>query len=310
MEQLTRALLGGLETHRKKHWVMVSLTVRHSARMPLSWTKKGLMSAWRKCRSNGTVARIFKKHVGATARAIEVTQSSVNGWHPHIHLAILTSEWESYEKEAFTDAWRNACADAMGSECEPDETHGVRWSQKKLYRGDGDKRLQAYMTDIGLELSLGGSKTTRANASRSPWQIAHAAVRGDDRSVLLWQEYERAMKGTRVIELDERAAAFAREFVPVPAVGDVGEVKGELSFENAEVVGQDSVYIMIHPEQFYIVRAVERWRPNATREWLDVMAAPGPLDAKVISDRLDAWLRKMMTVIRSHEPRARDTVAA
>src|SRR5277367_237769 len=87
MVQLSAALRGGLEACPSHAWRMLSVTFRHYAGMRLKWLRDCLMRAWRRCRQNGYVQRIFKNRVEASARAFEVTHSFENGWHPHLHIA-------------------------------------------------------------------------------------------------------------------------------------------------------------------------------------------------------------------------------
>ena len=227
-DQLARALRGALDAHPSDHWQMLSVTLRHRAGMALKWLRLGLMAAWRHCRQSGSVQRIFKKHVRATARALEVTHSFANGWHPHLHVALFTSDWSGDEQNALDRQWQKSVVHALthvvaddrkrkakttegyhvtleeralALECRPMTEHAIKWSAKKLFAGDTSTQLEKYMTDIGLELTLGPTKTTQRDGARTPWQIAQAAVDGDKISERLWCSYERALKGARCIEL-------------------------------------------------------------------------------------------------------------
>ena len=83
--------VGGLE-HDEAQWRMLTVTLRHDGSESLLSLRKGVMRAWRRCRQSGTVQRLWKRHVCASVRSIEVTYGE-NGWHPHLHLVILTTEW-------------------------------------------------------------------------------------------------------------------------------------------------------------------------------------------------------------------------
>ena len=73
-------------------WQMVTLTLRHHAGERLEESLNRLMQAFRRVRRTRIVRDIFSARVSATVRATEVTFGR-NGWHPHIHLLLRTSEW-------------------------------------------------------------------------------------------------------------------------------------------------------------------------------------------------------------------------
>jgi hypothetical protein len=341
MTRVARALAGGLEANKQSYWQMLSVTLRHRNGMPLRWLRDGLMKAWRRCRQHGYVQNIFKRLVKASARAFEVTHSFVNGWHPHLHIAILTDGWSDEDRETLDRVWQESVVWALthvdadnrrkqaktvtgyhvklderarALECRPNDENGIKWSRRQLRRGDEGSKLQAYLTDIGLELSLGSTKTTSRECSRTPWQIAQAAVEecADDpahvriidgerkcfcsscSSRRLWWEYERGVKGTRCIELDDRAMKYATEFQMCGGATDEAAVT-ELSFEGAERVGQEAVYTALDPEMMYTVRAYERIDARATSLWLEAAAnTPGPLTAAGIRESVDACIRGMV----------------
>ena len=305
MAQLTRALRGGLDARPDLSWQMISVTVRHHERMPLEWLRRGMMRAWRRTRQNGSVARIMKRRVAGTVRVVEITEGA-NGWHPHLHIGLLTSTWEDDERETLARVWEEACERELSTAARPDREHGIRWSKRRLRRGDGGSALEKYLTDIGLELSTVSTKTARRTSSRTPWQIAAEAGEGDAAAIKLWREYEQATKGARAIELDDRAAAFARVDAVNPNVGDVD---GVLSFEGAKVVGEDFVFAVLHPEMLHHVRAYERIDARATALWLEAAAAPGPLTAAAVEQRVDACIRWMIAKTRAAPGRGA-TVAA
>ena len=342
MKQLEAALVAGLDWFPTHHWVMLSVTMRHHGGMRLRWQRDVIFRAWRRCRQNGSVQRIFKTRVEASARAFEVTHSLAYGWHPHLHVALLTTEWTEHEKAVLRNAFLHALVvEACRMKGTPYEVarsyvddegerkmklvtvHGeawdvakhrqwapffteyveraLRWSQKKLTSENQSRELSSYLTDIGLELSMGATKTTHAEGSRTPWQIAEAAVSGDERSKGLWWEYESATKGTRCIELDDRAADLAK--VPPkkrdtddPVIVEAGEASGALDFSNAPLTGPDAVFAELDPEMLPIVRRYERFiDPRATTLWLEAAAATrGPLTAASIRASVDECVRGMV----------------
>lgn len=262
-------------------------------------------------------------------RGIEVTHSWAHGFHPHLHLAMLTDDWSEHEREvlvlAFVDALvveatakiTNARGRVVAWDVESyrhwrayfgafDE-NAIRWSARKLRWSDvrdaapgASTDLEVYLTDMGLELTLDSTKTTRQEGSRTPWQIAAAAVKGSEPCANLWREYELAMKGTRCIELDDRAVAFTRDARRAyDRELEASSPQGELDFSNAPTVGDDFVEVVLHPEMLSTVRAYERIDPRATKLWLDAARAPGELTERAVSERIDACIRAMASAIAS-----------
>lgn len=358
MVQLSRALRGGLEAHPQAFWVMLSVTFRHFKGLRLGWLRDCLMRAWRMTRQQRQVRKLFDSHVLASARAIEVTFGS-SGWHPHVHVCLLTTAWSPRDKRVLLETYLRsfaacACKKITGTLYKKKRatkekpahtvvTHGVvawdvesyrkwlayfteykgnaiRWSrcqackgagctschgsgEARLYRGDGGGKLEEYLTDIGLELSLGATKSTHAEASLTPWQIAERAVGGSEVDRERWDEYERAMHGTRCIELDERAAALAVEEEKRYPATDAellkGGAVGEVSFEGAELVGKTSVYVDLDPEFLRIVRDYERVHVHATWMWLEAArTSPAPLTAASIRDAVDRCIYGMVCALR------------
>lgn len=345
MKRVSRALAGGLEANKQSFWQMLSVTLRHRNGMPLRWLRDGEMKAWRRCRQDGNVQRIFKRLVKASVRAFEVTHSFVNGWHPHLHIAILTDAWSDEDRDTLDRVWSESVVWALthvdadnrrkaaktnegyhvkieehvrALECRPNKENGIKWSKKTLRRGDEGSKLQAYLTDIGLELSLGATKTTSRECSRTPWQIAAAAVEecanAPKKKVpyarlvdgcpcqacsakRLWWEYERGVKGTRCIELDDRATKYATEFSMCSGATDEAQV-GELSFDGAPLVGEAAVYAALDPEMMYVIRTYEKRDARATTMWLEAAAnTSGPLTAASIRESVDACIRGMVAVL-------------
>lgn len=74
-----------------------------------------------------------------------------------------------------------------------------------LDAGRADERARAsYVTKLGFEI-VGVGK-----ASRSTWDLASRAARGDRQAAHEWRAFEAATFGARMIEMDERAALFAQ----------------------------------------------------------------------------------------------------
>jgi hypothetical protein len=210
-QQVCDALAAGRVAEPDRAWRMLTLTVRHREGMALADLLR-LRKAWRKTRQRGSVQRLWKARVAASVRAIEVPDGK-HGWHPHIHIAILTTEWTDDEALLVMRTWQEMVTRELGAACCPDDAHGMRISRDWK---------DSYLTKLGLE-------TTGAAKENSAWSHAEAAgeryavarrmqsrderariYEQGDRRRARFREYETATKGCRAIELDDRATALAR----------------------------------------------------------------------------------------------------
>lgn len=195
-------------------WQMVTITLRHREGMQLGPLLKGMALAWRKARQGGRIQRVWTERVTASVRATEVTHGE-NGWHPHLHVLLRTSEWDDDEKDALLARWQAAIRAALGDACTPSDLRAIEWSSP-LDAGDPESRA-LYLAKLGLEIA-GVAKQAR---SRTPWDVARDACDGDQPSMRLWSEFQTATKGRRMLELDDRASEAAaaqliEEAPPIP----------------------------------------------------------------------------------------------
>lgn len=188
-------------------WQMVTLTVRHFDGMPLRALQRGLMRAWRSARQGGATQRIWSERVKASARAIEITRGG-SGWHPHLHVLLHTDGFSEEEKETLLQRWLLCVERELGPACVPSVERAIRWSTPiDICAASAEKRAR-YMVKLGLEVA--GEKRGR-RGSLSHWDVAALAADGDSQARAWWTEFYRATKGRRMLELDDRAAAYARQ---------------------------------------------------------------------------------------------------
>lgn len=115
------------------HMYMLTLTVPHEKGDNLAelygsnQSGTGISGALAKFRQSRTFSKAFKDNHGyhGDIRGIEVTWGRSNGFHPHIHMLILTEETISFKewRQRFYLAWRRAC---LRSDLkEPSFKHGI-----------------------------------------------------------------------------------------------------------------------------------------------------------------------------------------
>lgn len=248
-ERVARALRAMVRSGGR--WQMVTFTVRHAHGMLLKRLLDGLGTAWAGTRQGGKIQRLWTELVTATIRAIEITHGK-HGWHPHIHVLVRTEEWSESDRAALLARWQLHVGRALGPECVPSDKRAIKWSDPvhvtygQELSPEQHKRLR-YLFTLGLE--IGGSKHGRG-ASRSHWQVAEDATRGRGNSVALWREFCAATRGRRMIELDDRAAGYAKMLPP-----------GKLTPLTDSPLMR--VEVPIHPDDLAHLRHVERTRNPA-----------------------------------------------
>lgn len=283
-QQIQDAVERGAAVRRERRWRMVTLTVRHHAGIPLAELLAGLRAAWRRTRQRGTVQRAWRAHVRASVRAVELTHGA-NGWHPHLHVLILTDDWDEADQDALAVTWREMVVRELGERCAPDAAHGVLWSRTVR---------ETYLAKLGLELT-GAAKTgtpfafirEATDGYTLARMLADASDRGAaqaqaERSHRLWLEFEAATKGCRAIELDDRAADLAKQGERVRLAEESAGASGELA-----AVGV--WYLEVSSDALLALRAIERSDRTALLSALRVVErSRSPAEAGVA---LDAFIR-------------------
>lgn len=198
----------------------ISATLRHTKATKLGDALDVLQAAWSR-----TVRQGLNPHpwYEGQVRAIEVTHSDTNGWHPHIHAAILigagfdAERWAAAELVALGRMWKESCA-LLGYEARVTPVRDRLTGE--LVRPGWDVRrcsdasaLARYITKVeggwgaGLELARLDLKVGR-EGSRSPSQILEDAANGCRKSRELYRDYETATAGRH--RVSTTAGLYAR----------------------------------------------------------------------------------------------------
>lgn len=243
-------------------WQMVTLTLRHHRGESLKALLEVLFQAWRRVRAQRLMRGIFDARVSATARSVEVTggwYEDANGWHPHIHLLLRTEEWSERDCAVLEWLWADALGEHAGH-----AGVAVVWSTPIE---EWQKERARYLAKLGAEVAgVGKQAWGTARGRLGPWQIAEAAL-NDDEHAERWQEYQAAMRGRRVLELDERAKALA------VAVEVKLEVKAEWE-------------VTLHREEFQALAAFERTEPRVLWFMVEAALTSGPDPPAVLASVL------------------------
>lgn len=181
-------------------------TVRHHAGDQLEDTLGQVLDSWSRLRRNKGWRLMKKKYaIAHYIRAIEVTRSEKNGWHPHCHALLFLdgdiSEENLGQLKADLFHYWSSAVEALG---------GKRPTEKGLDLQQCDKDgkvLARYVGKIqekkkwtaGAEMARFDAKSGRGE-SISPFELLD-----DDSSIspgrraVLWREYYAATKGRRAI---------------------------------------------------------------------------------------------------------------
>lgn len=200
-EARRREILDALSAHRDSGGiaVLVTWTFSHSRNDDLAELVPQFCKALRTLKAR----RIWKKtqerlgYIGQI-RALEVTHSERNGWHPHAHEIwfldrehITPAELAAVKAELFA-TWQQCCVKAgLGM---PTEKHGL---DIQFREGDQGEILAvgAYAAKWGHELTYAHMKRGKGG-SRSPWAILdNLTSQYSYRDACLFREYANAFAG-------------------------------------------------------------------------------------------------------------------
>lgn len=212
-KQRAREITTAVEAHQKNggEIAFLTLTLRHHREDSLEKTLDAVMEGWRNL-MRGRRWRDLKKtfNIVGYIRAIEVTYSQENGWHPHAHILLFfgknspltTENLKILESDIFT-WWEKWCEEKTGRT--PTREHGID-VQKVDTKG---RVLSRYLSKVqtekekkwtaAAELSRTDIKRGRTN-SFTPFQLLENETSlSEQQRYALWTEYVDASKGRRAI---------------------------------------------------------------------------------------------------------------
>jgi hypothetical protein len=230
-----------------------TLTVRHFQRDTLQRGFDGVAGSWKSVQQNKAVREFRKAYPFGFIRAIEVLDGGDNGWHPHMHLVILTdAEWSDDVRESLSALvhaeWVKAAKRITGRS--PDALHGTLFEQAKSPQDAAEYlcKLQedAREWDAAAELTMSHRKEARKRGgSFHPLTLLDMAEQGDKRAIARWHEYVETTSGRRCLTWSH--GLRKRLLVDEPELTDE-ELAEDLDAEQSEIVG----YLL--PRDFMAVR--------------------------------------------------------
>ena len=177
---------------------MLTLTVPHKAWDSLKVMREAVAECWTKVVRGAPWDRWkLKAGVVGAIRAMEVTHGK-NGWHPHLHVLLLTKDLDDDLEAEFriwlAERWAKMVVKAGLGDI---NAHGV-----DFYRASQVSTAGGYVAKWGCDSELTKWHVKGAKgANRSPWQLLAAAGEGDKEARMRWREFSVVFAGTRHITM-------------------------------------------------------------------------------------------------------------
>ena len=211
---------------RRLRPVMMTLTARHSRKMTLTEFWSVLSRAEKELKTTRAWKRLNKRLVGGFAKAVEVTHSERNGWHPHFHIVLLTDAANEEDAikmvEELRDEWLHQLS-RVGLDGTSDA------ARKRAFDVRGAATVGDYITKWGAaeEMTLASSKIGHAKG-RTPWQLLRDARTADTdkermRAGALWYEFVQVMQGVHQLRQSPAFRKLVAAYELPPPEGDPAE---------------------------------------------------------------------------------------
>ena len=208
--ELLRPQVAALLRQGYRAW-LITLTVRHNRSSNIDDLFALLGKAWSRLTS-GRAWSCLKAAGVEYIRGYDMTYGE-NGWHPHIHAVFFFGPAVSdpgVEARRLLDRWIAAIR-ALGGDV---LLNGL--DAQPCADAEKAARYASHMSGV-FEVAASVKKECKSATSCTVFDLAQAAVRGDETAVGLWSEYARATKGRRALvcsqglSLDEGGAAEESE---------------------------------------------------------------------------------------------------
>lgn len=188
---------------------MVTFTLQHSREDGLKDLLKDLKTAWRQVKSGRWWQGFEGRYdIAGSLASTEVTVSTANGWHPHLHVLFFSRMSAGHIVaelvEAELSARFAAKLEKMGRYVSAQ--YGVKAARAVDSQSGKDAALKKYVSKWGLDSEMTKNPVKSAAENHdgvphySPFQLLALASDGKDWAGALFQEYALTMKGTRQLQ--------------------------------------------------------------------------------------------------------------
>jgi len=188
--------------------VMMTLTVRHNASLPLDRVRASLQSAWRVEQSRKSYMSLRELTAGVV-RSTEVTIGD-NGWHPHLHLLLFVRPGVSSDEvmsllPALITDWRSLVGAALDDVLPPSVERAI-----DLTFFDDAAAAAHYVSKIAKEITQSNSKS-----GRDPFSLLDVEGLARPRAVARFLEYLDSMRGVQSLSWSKGLRALLGLSVPL-----------------------------------------------------------------------------------------------
>jgi hypothetical protein len=208
-----------VERKLKYHVAMMTFTVGHKRADHLDRTMQILKTAYHALWSGRFAQNFYQTfNIIGSVRAVEVTHGFNNGWHPHIHTLLISSEPFRRTKTddllaMLSGRWQDAVEDA-GGYCTLDRGFDIRAGKETLIEYVNKAGQNIAKTKLEKEVVMEETKAPAKrghNDGRTLWQLLADYVRGDITAGWLWIDAQKELKGTRQLLPSKGIQALLRD---------------------------------------------------------------------------------------------------
>lgn len=184
---------------------LVSLTISHARGHSLRQMRRAVAAAWRRIRQHRRWRAWCAEHYFGDVRALEVTFGGYAGWHPHLHLVLLTKRPLTDDErvvlwQLLDELWRDAVVRELGPNHAPSTSRGVDVRPAR----DASYLAKMGLDGLGAELADPAlAKEGKRGGHLTPWQIAWRAAEGGRGYQALWREWQEGMQRAHQLEYSD-----------------------------------------------------------------------------------------------------------
>lgn len=225
--------------------IMLTLTLNHNASDGLNQNKQTLVEAFSHM-INSRAFKIFRSCAGMIgyARVIEVTHSTANGFHPHLHCLFLFDDNKKLDtihddlKHFFYTLWCRSIA-KIAPEKKISKFYGIdvkRNLESGAYLakwGAGQEMSGSYLKKSGKGRTIAEIENDlfeRLPCSESERKLDRIVLEAEKRDIEILKEYYAAMYGTRFIQFSQDSMTELR------AIADAQIEKEDADAEEASTL--------------------------------------------------------------------------
>jgi len=268
--EVLRPQVAGLLRQGYRPW-LITLTLRHSLSSSLDDLFGLLGKAWSRLTSGRAWAAI--KAAGVEyLRGYDITYGD-HGWHPHIHTVFFFGPGVAdpgAEAWCLLGRWISAIR-SLGGDVLPDGLDAQPCA-------DAEKaaRYAAHLSGV-WEASAGVKKECKAPGSRTVFDLAQAAVRGDETAARLWSEYAIVTKGRRALVCSQGLRLSDAEDAEAVEGEDQGDASGESPAPvEAVAVIYPPALLRLDPHLADVLAAAGQSQPDAWAVLTRILGPPAP----------------------------------